>query len=61
MAKARRSRDLVTLIKATENSRKQLNEAWKKVENLQAAIDSAKKAQDASKAWRPHKIKPESR
>jgi exonuclease VII small subunit len=49
-AKPNINRDLETLIAETERNRIQLQESWKKFENLEAAIEAAKTVLKKAKA-----------
>jgi hypothetical protein len=55
MSKADTKRELEALLKAAEKNRVELQKSWKKVEDLEAAIQSAQRASDDSKAKRKEK------
>jgi hypothetical protein len=50
MARETSKEEIEALIKATEQARVRLQESWKKVEDLQGAIESSKDAQTRSQA-----------
>ena len=50
MGKRDTKAELEVLVKATEKSREELKISWKKVEDLDAAIQSSQAIQDKSKA-----------
>jgi hypothetical protein len=52
MSREDTKRELEALLKAAERNRVELQKSWKKVEDLEAAIQAAKQATDASKAKR---------
>jgi hypothetical protein len=49
MGKSDTKRELEALLKAAEKNRVELQKSWKKVEDLEAAIQSAKRATDSTK------------
>ncbi|HTR41680.1 MAG TPA: hypothetical protein VMH87_08705 [Pseudomonadales bacterium] len=55
MGKPDTKRELEALLKAAEKNRIELQKSWKKVEDLEAAIQAAQRAQSDSKAKRKEK------
>jgi hypothetical protein len=55
MGKLDTKQELEALLKTAEKNRVELQKSWKKVEDLEAAIQAAKQATDASKIKRKAK------
>ena len=52
MSKSDTKTELEALLRTTEKNRVELQKSWKKAEDLEAAIQSAQRATDESKARR---------
>lgn len=57
MSKSDTKTELEALLKATEKNRVELQKSWKKAEDLEAAIQSAQRANGESKAKRKEYLK----
>jgi hypothetical protein len=57
MSKSDTKTELEALLKATEKNRVELQKSWKKAEDLEAAIQSARHVSDESKAKRSERLK----